>query len=192
MPERRVAMANIVIVSGSPSSTSRSEQVLLYLGKRVEQEGFSIKHISVKDVEAGDLLFGNFNSEQVKQISLELEQADGVIVGTPVYKSSYSGVLKALIDLLPQDILQDTPVLPLMTGGSASHLLAIEYTLKPLLASLKGQTIKGLYFQDSQLDKTRENPITDIEILERTEKQLDYFLGKVNQNIKYHRLVQVY
>ncbi|WP_068677760.1 NADPH-dependent FMN reductase [Oceanobacillus sp. Castelsardo] len=185
-------MANIVIVSGSPSSTSRSEQVLLYLGKRVEQEGFSIKHISVKDVEAGDLLFGNFNSEQVKQISLELEQADGVIVGTPVYKSSYSGVLKALIDLLPQDILQDTPVLPLMTGGSASHLLAIEYTLKPLLASLKGQTIKGLYFQDSQLDKTRENPITDIEILERTEKQLDYFLGKVNQNIKYHRLVQVY
>jgi FMN reductase len=185
-------MANIVIVSGSPSSTSRSERVLHYLGKRVEQEGFSIKHISVKDVDADDLLFGNFKSEQIKQISFELEQADGVIVGTPVYKSSYSGVLKALIDLLPQDILQDKPVLPLMTGGSPAHLLAIEYTLKPLLASLKGHNVKGLYYQDSQLDKTKENPLIDKEILERTEKQLHYFLGKVNQNLTYKRLVEVY
>lgn len=187
-----IAMDHIVIVSGSPSSTSRSERVLHYLGKRVEQEGFSIKHISVKDVDADDLLFGNFNSEQIKQITDDLQRADGVIVGTPVYKSSYSGVLKALIDLLPQDILQDTPVLPLMTGGSASHLLAVEYTLKPLLASLKGQSVKGLYFLDSQLDKTKENPIIDKEILERTNKQLEYFLGKVNQSIKYHRLLEVY
>lgn len=109
---------NIVIVSGSPSSLSRSERILYYLGELAEQEGFSVKHISVKDVDAEDLLFANFNSTKIKEIANDLENADGVIVGSPVYKASYSGVLKALFDMLPQDILQDTHVLPVMTGGA--------------------------------------------------------------------------
>ncbi|WP_156291289.1 NADPH-dependent FMN reductase [Oceanobacillus salinisoli] len=174
-------MSDIVIVSGSPSSSSRSERVLYHLGSLAEQKDLSVKHISVKDVDAEDLLFGNFNSPEIKEIARKLEQAKGVIVGTPVYKASYSGVIKALFDILPQDILKNTPVLPLMTGGSPSHLLAIEYALKPLLASLKGQNLKGLYFLDSQLDKTKENPIIDEDILDRTTKQLDYFIEKVKQ-----------
>nr|WP_149473082.1 NADPH-dependent FMN reductase [Oceanobacillus polygoni] len=174
-------MGNIVIVSGSPSSLSRSERILYYLGELAEQEGFSVKHISVKDVDAEDLLFGNFNSSKIKEIANDLEKADGVIVGSPVYKASYSGVLKALFDLMPQDVLQDTVVLPVMTGGSPSHLLAMEYALKPLLATVKGQNLKGLYFQDSEIDKTRDNPILDEDMLVRTKKQLDYFLGKVKR-----------
>ena len=110
-----------------------------------------------------------------------MENADGVIVGSPVYKASYSGVLKALFDMLPQDILQDTHVLPVMTGGSLSHLLALEYALKPLLATVKGQNLKGLYFQDSEIDKTSDNPILDVDMLNRTKKQLDYFFGKVKR-----------
>ncbi|MBP2076885.1 NADPH-dependent FMN reductase [Oceanobacillus polygoni] len=174
-------VGNIVIVSGSPSSLSRSERILYYLGELAEQEGFSVKHISVKDVDAEDLLFGNFNSSKIKEIANDLEKADGVIVGSPVYKASYSGVLKALFDLMPQDVLQDTVVLPVMTGGSPSHLLAMEYALKPLLATVKGQNLKGLYFQDSEIDKTRDNPILDEDMLVRTKKQLDYFLGKVKR-----------
>ncbi len=172
---------NIVIVSGSPSSLSRSERILYYLGELAEQEGFSVKHISVKDVDAEDLLFANFNSTKIKEIANDLENADGVIVGSPVYKASYSGVLKALFDMLPQDILQDTHVLPVMTGGSLSHLLALEYALKPLLATVKGHNLKGLYFQDSEIDKTSDNPILDVDMLNRTKKQLDYFLGKVKR-----------
>ncbi|WP_324609842.1 NADPH-dependent FMN reductase [Oceanobacillus damuensis] len=147
-------MSDIVIVSGSPSESSRSERILQYLGSFLEKEHLTVTHISVKDVPAEDLLFGNFDSPEVKQIANQIEDAKGVIVGTPVYKASYSGVLKALFDILPPDILKDTPVLPLMTGGSLSHLLALEYALKPLLATLKGQNLKGLYFLDSQIDKT--------------------------------------
>jgi len=175
-------MNDIVIVSGSPSRQSRSEQVLKFLSSQLEKEGFSVKFVAVKEINAEDLLFANFNSSQIKQVAEQLEHAGGVIVGTPVYKSSYSGVLKALFDILPQDILQDKPVLPLMTGGSPSHLLAIEYALKPLLAPLKGQNLKGLYLLDSQLDKTKENPIVDDDILLRTKKQLDYFVEKVRLN----------
>ena len=48
----------------------------------------------------------------------------------------YSGVLKAFLDLLPQDGLADKLVLPLATGGSQSHMLALDYALRPVLASL--------------------------------------------------------
>ncbi|WP_068673553.1 NADPH-dependent FMN reductase [Oceanobacillus sp. Castelsardo] len=174
-------MSDIVIISGSPSSISKSERILYYLGDLVKREGFSIKQISVKGVDAKDLLFGNFESPEIKEIARRLELAKGVIVGSPVYKASYSGVLKALFDILPQDVLQDTPVLPVMTGGSPSHLLALEYALKPLLASVKGQSLKGLYFQDSQLDMSTDNPIVDEDMLNRTNKQLKYFLGKIRQ-----------
>lgn len=172
-------MGRIVIVSGSPFSLSRSERILYYLGDLAEQEGFSINHISVKDVDAEDLLFANFNSPKIMEIANDLQQADGVIIGSPVYKASYSGVLKALFDLLPQDVLQGTFVLPVMIGGSSSHLLAMEYTLKPLLATVKAQNLKGLYFQDREISKTSDEVIIDEAILNRTKKQLRYFLSKI-------------
>lgn len=170
-------MSEIVILSGSPAKESRSELVLKYLGELLESQGFSVAHISVRDVPQEDLFEGRFGSPAIAEISTLLHQSRGVIVGSPVYKAAYSGVLKALIDLLPQDVLQATPVLPLMTGGSSAHLLALEYTLKPLLANLKGQSLKGIYLVDSQIDKTNPHqPIIEAEVEQRLKKQLEYFL----------------
>ncbi|WP_156856428.1 NADPH-dependent FMN reductase [Oceanobacillus sp. AG] len=176
-------MSQIVIVSGSPSALSRSERILYYLGDLAEEEGYSVKHISVKDIDAEDLLFANFNSPKIKEIAETLEKADGIIVDSPVYKASYSGVLKALFDILPQDVLQDTYVLPVMTGGSSSHLLALDYALKPLLATMKAQNLKGLYYKDSDIDKTGNHVIVDEDVLNRTKKQVNYFLEKIKGNI---------
>ncbi|WP_404452240.1 NADPH-dependent FMN reductase [Virgibacillus necropolis] len=173
-------MSEIVILSGSPSEYSRSDQVLKYLGTLLKQENFSVTHISIKDVPHEDLFLGKYDSPVFKDIATLIQGAKGVIVGSPVYKGAYSGVLKALLDVLPQDVLQHTPVLPIMTGGSMSHLLALEYTLKPVLATLKGHNLKGLYLLDSQIDKQKENPIIDESILERTNKQLYYFIELVN------------
>ncbi|UJL47689.1 NADPH-dependent FMN reductase [Virgibacillus sp. NKC19-16] len=174
-------MSEIVVLSGSPSEFSRSEQVLKYLGALLQQEYFSVTHISVKDVPAEDVFQGKFDSPAIQEITALVQNAKGIIVGSPVYKGAYSGVLKALLDILPQDVLKHKPVLPLMTGGSPSHLLAIEYALKPVLATLKGHNLKGLYLLDSQIDKQQENPIIDADILQRTKKQLQYFIEIVNR-----------
>ncbi|WP_339227194.1 NADPH-dependent FMN reductase [Oceanobacillus sp. FSL K6-2867] len=175
-------MSEIIVLSGSPSEFSRSEQVLKYLGALLESEQFSVTHISVKDVPYEDLFQGNFNSSSVKEIAAKIQNAKGLIVGSPVYKGAYSGVLKALIDILPQDILKHKPVLPLMTGGSPSHLLAVEYTLKPVLATLKAHNLKGLYLLDRQIDKQKSLPIIDDDILQRTKKQLYYFIQLINNS----------
>jgi FMN reductase len=180
-------MAKITLISGSPTAFSRTESVLHYLGSLLEKEQFTVTHISVRDVDPADLLFANFNSPVIKSFAEQIQDADGVIVGSPVYKVEYSGVLKALFDLLPEDVLEHTPVLPLMIGGSSSHLLAMEYALKPLLASLKAHNLKGLYFLESQIDKHAEMPIIDVTILERTRKQLYYFI----ETIKSGRLSNV-
>lgn len=175
-------MSEIVILSGSPSEFSRTDIVLKYLGSLLKEKGFSVTHLSIRDVPMEDLFLGKFDSPVIGDISSLIQEAKGVIVGSPVYKAAYSGVLKALLDILPQDVLQDTPVLPLMTGGSSAHLLALEYTLKPLLATLKGQNLKGVYLVDSQIDKKEPyQPIVEDEVLQRLQKQLHYFIEIVDK-----------
>ncbi|WP_100013149.1 NADPH-dependent FMN reductase [Lentibacillus sediminis] len=174
-------MSEIVVLSGSPSESSRSESVLKFIGSLLIEEGFSVTHISIRDLSKDVLFNGEFNSPTVKDVTKLIQEAEGVIVGSPVYKSSYSGMLKTLLDILPQDVLEDTPVLPLMTGGSSSHLLALEYALKPLLASLKGLNLKGVYLEDFQIDKTKiNNPIIHTKALERLTKQVAYFTKIIN------------
>ncbi|WP_077596007.1 NADPH-dependent FMN reductase [Oceanobacillus kimchii] len=169
-------MSDIIIISGSPSHTSKTKKVLDYLGTIVEWEGFSIKHISVRDISKDVLFEGRYDSPEIHSIVSLIQNAKGVIIGSPVFQGAYSGVLKTLIDVLPQDALKHKPVLPLMTGGSSTHLLALEYTLKPVLASLKAHNFKGLYFVDAQIDKQGEIPIIDEDTLKRTKKQLYYFM----------------
>ncbi|WP_306465046.1 NAD(P)H-dependent oxidoreductase, partial [Virgibacillus salexigens] len=91
-------------------------------------------------------------------------------------------MLKALLDVLPQDVLKHTPDLPVMTGGSMSHVLAIEYALKPVLATLKGHNLKGLYFLDSQIDKFADVPIIEEASLERASKQVHYFIELIQNH----------
>ena len=71
------------------------------------------------------------------QVRLDaITEADAVVVATPVYAASYSGLFKMLIDVLPKDALRDTPVLLGATGGTARHSLAIDHALRPLFAHL--------------------------------------------------------
>ncbi|RAZ68346.1 NADPH-dependent FMN reductase [Planococcus maitriensis] len=163
-------MSNILLISGSPSAHSRSDLVLRAAGNRLSHD---TAYVSVQDVPAADLAGANFNSTEIQHIQRQIQEADGIIIASPVYKAAYSGVLKALLDLLPSDAFRDKPVLPLMTGGSANHLLALEYSFKPLLAALKGQTLQGVYIIDDKIDKTQPHaPITDEELSARLDRQL--------------------
>src|SRR5690625_5714131 len=87
-------MSEIVIISGSPTELSRSEQVLKYLGKLLEGGHLSVTHLSVRELSYQDLFTGNYQSPEIRQIAETIEEAKGVIVGSPVYKGAYSGVLK--------------------------------------------------------------------------------------------------
>lgn len=75
--------------------------------------------------------------------------ADALVVGSPVYKGSYTGLFKHLIDLIDPLALSGKPVLLTATGGGDRHALVIEHQLRPLFGFFEAQTLPtGLYAAD--------------------------------------------
>ena len=62
--------------------------------------------------------------------------ADVLVVSSPTYKGSYTGLLKAFLDLLGPSALAGTEAVPVMLGGAPDHKLAVDVHLTPLLLEL--------------------------------------------------------
>ncbi|NEB73678.1 NADPH-dependent FMN reductase [Streptomyces sp. SID14478] len=129
-------MAAILSVSGSPSATSRTGRLLRHVDARLVSGGHQVSTLDVRDLPAEALLRADFHHPAIADAAERFRQADGIVIGTPVYKAAYSGLLKALLDLLPQYALAGKTVLPLATGGSTAHVLALDYALRPVLTSM--------------------------------------------------------
>ncbi|GAA4845602.1 NAD(P)H-dependent oxidoreductase [Luteimicrobium xylanilyticum] len=69
-------------------------------------------------------------------VRADLARADVVVVATPVYKASYTGLLKAFLDLYRAGDLRDVVAVPLVVSGNPAHALAGEVHLRPLLVEL--------------------------------------------------------
>lgn len=70
------------------------------------------------------------------------------VVSSLPRKAAYTGLLKAFLDLLPQYALGGKTVLPLVTGGTPAHVLAVDYALRPVLASMGAQVGQGYFVLD--------------------------------------------
>ncbi|MGQ9837006.1 MAG: NADPH-dependent FMN reductase [Cyanobacteriota bacterium] len=145
-------MPDILLLSGSPSASSRSEAVLHHAAGILSNLGLTTQFVSVRDLPPEDLVLAKFDSPQLKQIQEKVAQAAGIVISAPVYKASYPGVFKALLDLLDQDALTGKVILPIATAGTLAHLLAIDFAMKPVL-TVMGAThiLKGVYILSSQL-----------------------------------------
>lgn len=142
----------VVSVGGSPSLRSRSGVLLERSRDWLQERGIEVVTFQVGEFPAQDLLHARFDSPQVRHFNDLVAQADGLLVATPVYKASFSGALKTLLDLLPERALEHKVVLPIATGGSIAHMLAVDYALKPVLSALKAQeTLQGIFAEDSQV-----------------------------------------
>src|SRR5690606_17518681 len=122
---------NILLLAGSPSLSSRSTRLLHHVGEKLALLGHRDAKLNVRDLPALALLQADFGDETLKAARAQVADADAVVIATPVYKAAYSGILKAFLDLRPQDGLKGKLVLPLATGGSQSHMLALDYGLRP-------------------------------------------------------------
>jgi FMN reductase len=67
--------------------------------------------------------------------------ADALVVATPIYKASYPGLFKHLIDLIDPLALVDKPVLIGATGGGEKHALSVEHQLRPLFGFFEARTL---------------------------------------------------
>lgn len=142
----------LLLVAGSPSERSRSAALLDAVAQRVRGRGLAIERLHVRDLNPQALLLADTAHRTVSAAIDQVRHASGLVIATPVYKAAYSGVLKVFLDLLPQDALRGKAVLPLATGGSPHHMLALDYSLRPVLQSLAARHIlPGVYATDSQV-----------------------------------------
>ena len=72
-----------------------------------------------------------------------------LVVATPVFRGSYTGLFKHFFDFIDQDALIDKPVLLAATGGSERHALVIDHQLRPLFSFFQARTLPlGVYATD--------------------------------------------
>ncbi|MFZ4660723.1 MAG: NAD(P)H-dependent oxidoreductase [Caldilineaceae bacterium] len=148
-----------IALSGSPSPNSRSRILLEHTLATLAAHGVVTHLLDLSELPA-DALLGRRRDDA---IDAAIQQATGsniLILGTPVYRATYTGQLKAFLDLFPQAALRGRVVGLLATGATPLHGLAIDHGLRPLVASLSGlSTADGLYVTDAQFpDKTNLPP----------------------------------
>lgn len=177
-------MAKVAIIMGVPNDHSRLNGILNYASKVLNEESVSFEIIKVHSLPAEDLITARFDSEAIADANEIVKNSAGLLVLTPVYKASFSGILKTYLDLLPQKGLEDKVILPLVIGGSFGHLLTIEYALNPVLSALgANHIVNGVYTIDKHIDRIENNQFRiHEEAQQRLKNALDLFIRSIKKS----------
>ena len=136
-------------ISGSPRAPSKSKTLAELLLRALEQSGCATTMIDVADLPA-EALLARAPSPEIDAANANIAAANIVIASTPTYRALYTGAMKCLFDLMPPYHLAGKICVPIQTGASPAHFLAIDYGFRPLFASLDGISIAGVYATDDQ------------------------------------------
>ena len=149
----------LVAVSGGLQRPSRAAALAEHLLDLIGEDILSEQQL----IELGELapqlagaLWRSQLPEAVERQLVAVEQADVLVVATPVYRGSYTGLLKHFFDFIGQDALVDTPILLAATGGSERHALVIDHQLRPLFSFFQARTLPlGVYATDRDFAEGR-------------------------------------
>jgi FMN reductase len=144
-----MARPSVLGISGGVSMPSRTTAVVAALVKAIAQR-ISADTGLIEITEAAPSLFAGLSRGMLgasgEAIVQRVENADLLVVGTPVYRGSYTGALKHLFDLVDYRALAGKTVLLAATGGSPYHGLVLEHQLRPLFGFFGAVTVPtGVY-----------------------------------------------
>jgi len=131
---------SIVAVNGSPSSTSSTSALTR---AALDVAGGAL--INVGDLDANALLLRGEHAS-VRDALSEIENATVLVLATPVYRATYSGLLKLLLDQLRPNALSGTAVVLAATAGSDLHYLSLDTGFRAVVASLGGWTVPTVVY----------------------------------------------
>ena len=144
---------NVVGVSGSLQAPSKTialvDAIIAELGTHLEIDSHVIKLNELGPHFAGALSRTEL-PDLVESELRRIEEADLLVVASPVYRASFTGLFKHLFDFVDQDALIDKPILLAASGGSERHALIIEHQFRPLFSFFQALTLPlGIYAHDS-------------------------------------------
>jgi FMN reductase len=175
-------VSSIVALAGSPSTGSRTVALVELLAGWLRADGHEVRVVPVRALPAEALLGADASDPLVADVVASVAAADGVIVGSPVYKAAYSGVLKTFLDLLPHGALAGKAALPLLTGGAPVHALAVDYALRPVLTALGARhVVPGIFLLDKQIERTPDGAVLAPEVRTAVESSVTEFAAAVQE-----------
>ncbi|MGO1835517.1 MAG: CE1759 family FMN reductase, partial [Actinomycetaceae bacterium] len=150
----RSATRSIVSISAGTSQPSTTHMLADRLShstaSALAEQGIDaeVTTIDLRDL-AEDALNAMLTGMRTGALDAAMEQvaaADGLVVTSPVYSASYSGLLKIFLDILDAGAIDGTPVLLAATGGTSRHSLAIDHALRPLMSYLRALPVANAVF----------------------------------------------
>jgi FMN reductase len=149
-------MTSIVGVSGSPTSPSRTSALVgAVVAAFAEHTGGTGTVIELGPL-LGELGAGPHRGDlggRARDALDAVENADLVVVGSPAYRATYTGLFKLFFDHVGQYALQDTPVVLTATGGSDRHALLVEHQMRPLFGFFQALTLPlGIFANEGDFE----------------------------------------
>ncbi|WP_327231025.1 FMN reductase [Streptomyces murinus] len=139
----------LVVVSAGLSAPSSTRLLADRLAAAVaDRTPVDTEVIELRDlaVEIAHQFTNGFPGKALAAAQDAVTGADGLIVVTPVFSASYSGLFKSFFDVLDKDALTGKPVLIAATGGTARHSLVLDHALRPLFSYLRAVVVPtGVY-----------------------------------------------
>jgi FMN reductase len=155
---------SLVAVSGSLHTPSKTtvlvRETLHAFAEAFTAAGYPVEPTLIELSEVGREFSGALTRGELSPAAEEtvrkIEAADLLIVGSPVYRASFTGLFKHVFDFVGQYALLDTPVLLTATGGSDRHALIIEHQFRPLFSFFQAITLPiGVYAADADFTDYR-------------------------------------
>lgn len=131
---RTMSQKTLISVAGSPGENSRSSRLLFALAHRLESAGAVVQRFSLESFDPRALLWAKTDDPSIAHFIEQARSAKGLLLGTPVYKASYTGSLKAIVDLLPPDAFLEKFGFGLATAKQRAHVEATAVSFSRLFA----------------------------------------------------------
>ena len=149
----------VVAVSGGLQRPSRTLTLVEAIVDALGDDG----QIETRLIELGEVgpklagvLYPSQLPAEVREDITAIESADFLIVASPVYRASFTGLFKHLFDFVDHNALNDVPVLLAATGGSDRHALVIDHQLRPLFSFFQSHTLPiGVYGAEADFQNYR-------------------------------------
>ncbi|MDV2986775.1 UNVERIFIED_CONTAM: FMN reductase [Methylobacteriaceae bacterium AG10] len=150
--------ARIVAFSGNTHRPSRTRTLVEAVAAELSRlRPIDLKVYDLVDAGTGIAVAGRSALPlPAARIVEAIESADALIVGSPVYKGSYAGLFKHLIDFVAPEALIGKPVVLTATGGGPRHALVVEHSLRPLFGFFSAQAVPtAVYAGDTEIAEGR-------------------------------------
>lgn len=148
----------IVVIAAGLSVPSSTRLLADTLGDAVERavtargEEVEIEYVELRPLAhaLADHMLTGFPTGDLADAIDRVVHADALVVVTPVFAGSYSGLFKTFFDVLEVGALEGKPVLIGATAGTARHSLVLDHALRPLFAYLRALVVPTGVFAASE------------------------------------------